>query len=104
LAAQAAAIACSIISRRSGLRSRICCMARRTFEHFGQLLMALLKFSTLTPDEMLAHVEFDGDARVRAAHAHGRGVLLFTGHFGFWELQAMVHALRLRPMAVVAPL
>ena len=25
-----------------------------------------------------------------------------TGHFGFWELQAMVHALRLPPMSVLA--
>lgn len=86
------------------LRSRSECVviARRMFEHFGQLLMALLKFSTLTPDEMLAQVEFEGEARVRAAHAHGRGVLLFTGHFGFWEINALVHALRLNPIAVLA--
>ena len=29
-------------------------------------------------------------------------MLFVTGHFGYWELQAMVHALRLQPMAVVA--
>ena len=51
---------------------------------------------------MLARVEFEGDERVRQAYAQGKGVLFVTGHFGFWELQAMVHALRLRPMAVVA--
>ena len=86
------------------LRSRSECVviSRRMFEHFGQLLMVLLKFSTLTPAEMLAQVEFEGDARVRAAHAHGRGVLLFTGHFGFWEINALVHALRLHPIAVLA--
>ena len=55
--------------------------------------MVLLKFSTLSREEMLRHVEFDGEERVRAAHAHGRGVLLFTGHFGFWEINALVHAL-----------
>ena len=49
---------------------------------------------------MLARVEFEGEERVRAAYAQGKGVLFVTGHFGFWELQAMVHALRLRPMAV----
>jgi KDO2-lipid IV(A) lauroyltransferase len=86
------------------LRSRAECRAigRQTFEHFGRLLMVLLKFSTLTPREMLACVEFDGEERVRAAHAKGQGVLLFTGHFGFWEINALVHALALQPMAVLA--
>jgi KDO2-lipid IV(A) lauroyltransferase len=86
------------------LRSRQECrqIARQMFEHFGRLLMVLLKFSTLTRDEMLACVEFEGEDRVRAAHAQGRGVLLFTGHFGFWEINALVHALVLQPMAVLA--
>ena len=77
-------------------------IARRMFEHFGRLLMVLLKFSTLTPQQMLALVEFDGEERVRAAHARGRGVLLFTGHFGYWEINALVHALHLEPMSVLA--
>jgi KDO2-lipid IV(A) lauroyltransferase len=64
--------------------------------------MVLLKFSTMTPKQMLAHVEFDGEERVAAAHALNRGVLLFTGHFGFWEINALVHALRLKPMSVMA--
>ena len=77
-------------------------IARDMFEHFGRLLMVLLKFSTMTRDQMLACVEFDGEDRVRAAHAKGRGVLLFTGHFGFWEINALVHALVLEPMSVLA--
>lgn len=77
-------------------------IARDMFGHFGRLLMALLKFSTMTPEQMLAHVEFEGEERVRAAHGQGKGVLLFTGHFGFWEINALVHALALHPMAVLA--
>jgi KDO2-lipid IV(A) lauroyltransferase len=77
-------------------------IVRGAFGHFGRLLFELLKFSTLSPDAMLKRVEFEGEERVRAAYAHGRGVLFVTGHFGFWELQAMVHALRLQPMAVMA--
>ena len=77
-------------------------IARHMFEHFGRLLMVLLKFSTMSPEQMLARVEFEGEDRVRAAHAHARGVLLFTGHFGFWEINALVHGLTLRPMAVLA--
>ena len=86
------------------LRTRRECraIAREMFAHFGRLLMVLLKFSTMTPAEMLACVEFDGDERVRQAHAGGRGVLLFTGHFGYWEINALVHALAIRPIAVLA--
>ena len=77
-------------------------IVRAAFAHFGRLAFELLKFSTLTPDQMLARVEFEGEARVRSAYAQGKGVVFVTGHFGFWELQAMVHALRLPPMAVLA--
>jgi KDO2-lipid IV(A) lauroyltransferase len=77
-------------------------IARAMFAHFGRLLTVLLKFSTLTPAEMLARVEFEGTDRVVSAHAHGRGVLLFTGHFGFWEINALVHALAIQPMSVLA--
>jgi KDO2-lipid IV(A) lauroyltransferase len=77
-------------------------IARGMFVHFGRLLTVLLKFSTMPPGKMLAHVEFEGEERVRAAHALGRGVLLFTGHFGFWEINALVHALEIAPMAVLA--
>jgi KDO2-lipid IV(A) lauroyltransferase len=77
-------------------------IARDMFGHFGRLLMVLLKFSTMRPADMLARVEFEGEDRVKAAHALGRGALLFTGHFGYWEINALVHALALQPMAVLA--
>jgi KDO2-lipid IV(A) lauroyltransferase len=77
-------------------------IARAMFAHFGRLVVMILKFSTLTPDQMRARVDYDGDDRVRAAHAAGKGVLLFSGHFGFWELQGMAHPLALPPMAVLA--
>lgn len=77
-------------------------IARDMFAHFGRLLTVLLKFSTMRPEQMLARVEFEGDERVRAAHALGKGVLLFTGHFGYWEINALVHALALHPMSVLA--
>ena len=51
---------------------------------------------------MLARAEYEGDERVRLAYAKGKGVLFFTGHFGFWELQAIAHALKLRPIGVLA--
>ncbi len=77
-------------------------IARRMFQHFGVLLLELLQFSSLSPEAMRARVDVDGEERVRAAYAKGKGVLFFTGHFGFWELHAMVHALLFQPIGVLA--
>jgi KDO2-lipid IV(A) lauroyltransferase len=77
-------------------------IAREMFGHFGRLLTVLLKFSTLPREEMLKYVEFEGEERVRTAHTLGRGVLLFTGHFGFWEINALAHSIVLNPIAVLA--
>ncbi len=77
-------------------------LARGVFRHFGRVLFELLKFSTLTPKKMLTRVEFEGQARARDAFALGRGVLFFTGHFGFWEVQAIAHSAVLPPIAVLA--
>jgi KDO2-lipid IV(A) lauroyltransferase len=86
------------------LRSEAECraIARATFAHFGRLLVALLKFSTLDTAGIRARVEFEGDDRVRTALAAGKGALLFSGHFGYWELQGIAHPLALPPMSVLA--
>ena len=72
------------------------------FQHFGVLLIALLRFTALSPAAMRRRVEIEGEDIVRAAYAKGRGVLFFTGHFGFWELHAIVHALVFEPVGVLA--
>lgn len=77
-------------------------IARAAFAHFGRLLLELLKFSTLSDAALLSRVEFDGEDRARLAYAQGKGVLFFTGHFGFWELHAIVHAIRIQPIGVLA--
>jgi KDO2-lipid IV(A) lauroyltransferase len=77
-------------------------IARGVFRHFGRKMMELLRFSGLSPEEMLASVEFVGTEHLEAARALGRGTLFITGHFGFWEVHAVAHALRYPPIAVVA--
>jgi len=77
-------------------------IGREVFAHFGRLLFELLKFSTLSHEAMRGIVEFEGEERARAAYAQGKGVLFFTGHFGYWEIHAIVHGLRLEPIAVLA--
>src|SRR4030095_5361076 len=77
-------------------------IARATFAHFGRLLVAVLRFSTLSPAEIRNRVEIEGEERIRGALAAGKGAILFTGHFGFWELQGLAHGLLLRPISVMA--
>ena len=77
-------------------------LARAMFAHFGSLLLELLKFGGYSPEQMLAAVDIEGEERVRLAQQQGKGILFFTGHFGYWEIQAIVHAARGYPTSVLA--
>jgi len=77
-------------------------IARAMFVHFGRLLLELIKFGTLSNAQMLARIESEGEDRVIQAYQQGRGVLFFTGHFGYWEMQAIAQPLRVRPVSVLA--
>jgi KDO2-lipid IV(A) lauroyltransferase len=77
-------------------------IARGAFKHFGRLLFELLKFGTLTNDEILRRVEFEGAERPHQAYAQGKGVLFITGHFGSWELHSLAHGLEFDGIGVLA--
>jgi Kdo2-lipid IVA lauroyltransferase/acyltransferase len=77
-------------------------VARGMFIHFGRWALELLKFGGLSREQMLRLVESEGEERVWQAYEQGRGVLFFTGHFGYWETQAIVQPLRVRPVSVLA--
>ena len=66
------------------------------FAHFGGLLFELLKFGRLSREEMARLIEVEGFERVVNAHKQGRGVFFVTGHFGYWEMQAIAHPLHRR--------
>jgi KDO2-lipid IV(A) lauroyltransferase len=86
------------------LRSAADCraIARQTFVHFGQLLVDVLRISTLDPKALRAAVDIEGEDRVRAALAAGKGAIVFSGHFGNWEMHGLVHPLVLSRMSVLA--
>lgn len=86
-------------TRSEGERRAI---ARGVFRHFGAMLFELLKFGSLSKEQMLSRVEFEGADRARQAYAAGKGVFLLTGHFGCWEVNGIVHALHLAPIGLMA--
>jgi KDO2-lipid IV(A) lauroyltransferase len=77
-------------------------IARQTFVHFGQSLVMVLRVSTFSPERLLETVEVEGADHIRAALAAGKGAIVFSGHFGYWELHGLTHALVLSPMSVLA--
>ena len=77
-------------------------IVRRVFAHFGSVLFELIRVGTLSDEQILASIEIEGDERVRQAHAKGHGVLIFSGHFGYWEMMPFALAMRVQPIAVLA--
>jgi len=77
-------------------------VAAATFAHFGRLLLELVKFGTLGRGQILERIEIEGREHLRQAYQHGRGVLLLTGHFGYWEILGIGYALHVEPISVLA--
>ncbi len=77
-------------------------LTKAMFAHFGAMLLELIKFGTYSREQMLAAADVEGEDRLRQARRQGCGVLFFTGHFGYWEMQAMSHALTAEPISVLA--
>ena len=76
-------------------------IARHVFRHMGRLLLEVLKLEGMPASDLLALIESDGDDHVREAYRQGRGVLFFSGHFGYWEMFGVGHPLRVAPFSYV---
>jgi KDO2-lipid IV(A) lauroyltransferase len=76
-------------------------IVRGMFEHFGRMLLELIRFRTLTRDEMLALTEIEGEEHVLHAYAEGRGMIFVGGHIGYWEQQGIEHAVSWKPISLM---
>ena len=77
-------------------------IARRSFVNLGRSAFEVLMLSRRShpPIERLCAIE--GEERLKAALAAGRGVIFLTGHLGNWELMAALVTRRGYPASVVA--
>jgi KDO2-lipid IV(A) lauroyltransferase len=76
-------------------------IVRGMFEHFGRLLLEVMRFRTLTREEMLALAEIEGEEHVRRAYEQGRGVIFIGAHLGYWEQQGIAHAVSWKPFSIM---
>jgi len=74
-------------SKTAQEKSRI---SRASFIHLGRLLCDTPSFREVRPDRLDQYAVFEGLEHLRAAYAKGRGVFVFSGHYGNWEIVALI--------------
>jgi KDO2-lipid IV(A) lauroyltransferase len=77
-------------------------LLRASFAELGRIAVEWARHSQLSPEQLLARVEFHGLEHLEKALQRGRGVILVSAHYGHWEL--IPSALRFRlPQVEVTP-
>ncbi|HEU5180633.1 MAG TPA: lysophospholipid acyltransferase family protein [Candidatus Polarisedimenticolia bacterium] len=76
-------------------------IARASFIYLGRLLCDTPSFARVRPDRLEEFAVFEGLEHVRAAYAKKRGVYIFSGHYGNWEMVALIQGYLGMPLAMV---
>lgn len=88
--------------KSKGERRRI---AKRACENLCRIITEICWALQLKEHELPRHFSVSGLAHYRQAAARGKGVILFTGHFGNWELMPIIcHLYRIPVRVVYRPL
>ena len=77
-------------------------VVRKCWSHFGRITADSMALSRMPVERMQSLVEYEGLDNIRAAYAQGKGVLVFSGHFGNWEMTAMMQGYLGLPLCLVA--
>jgi KDO2-lipid IV(A) lauroyltransferase len=64
-------------------------LARETFKNLGRSLMEVCRLYHGRGEDVIASIELRGRENYEAARAKGKGLILFSGHCGNWELLAL---------------
>jgi len=75
-------------------------IALESCEQYGMALMEFARFRRLSRRELMGMVDVEGIEHLDAALSHGKGAVLFSGHFGNWELLGALLARRGYPLHV----
>jgi KDO2-lipid IV(A) lauroyltransferase len=76
-------------------------IVRNVYRNIGIVAAEFFDIPRLTKENIAALVEAEGMENCEKALAKGRGLLLFSAHFGNWELEAAAAALLIKPAVVI---
>lgn len=76
-------------------------IAAKCFRHFGRIGAEAMTFHRLGPDFVGTVVRYTGLEHLREAYAAGKGVLVVSGHYGNWELVALMQGWLGLPLALI---
>jgi KDO2-lipid IV(A) lauroyltransferase len=76
-------------------------IVEQCWRNFGRITLDSLAFPRLSAASVGGVVSYEGLEHVRAAYARGKGVFLFSAHYGNWELVAVMQGFLGMPLALV---
>ena len=76
-------------------------IVQNVYRNMGIVAAEFFDIPRLTKENIAALVEAEGVENCEKALAKGRGLLLFSAHFGNWELEAAAAALLIKPAVVI---
>jgi KDO2-lipid IV(A) lauroyltransferase len=76
-------------------------IALACFRHFARITLDTVACSRLAPEDLWPLVDYEGLEHIRDAYERGRGVLLFSGHYGHWELTALLQGWLGLPLTLI---
>ena len=61
-------------------------IARSSFQHFGGVLMEIVKFPCLSEKKKDRLIQVEGEEHLHHALRENKGVITFSAHYGSWEI------------------
>jgi Kdo2-lipid IVA lauroyltransferase/acyltransferase len=76
-------------------------IARASFAHLGLLLCDSLAFTRVDPRRLDRVAILEGLEHLKTAYDKGKGAFVFSGHYGNWEMAALIQGYLGLPLAMV---